>query len=79
MASIVFETGVESHPTISIDNINLIAGRIDFRWIGAGHRGDCSERFEISTAEHGELTINEMVALFTDYMIEKIEGESGGE
>lgn len=79
MASIVFETGVESHPTISIDNINLIAGRIDFRWIGAGHNGDCSEQFPISTAEHGELTINEMVALFTAYMIAKIEGESGGQ
>lgn len=79
MASIVFETGIESHPEISIDNINLAAGRIDFHWIGGGHVGDCSEEFQVSTAEHGELTVNQMVELFTAYMVQKIQGEIGGE
>jgi len=69
MASLVIDTGVATHPQISVDQLDLKNGRINFRWIGGVYAGDCSEVFPISLAEHGEMTVNEVVAAVTAYMI----------
>ena len=79
MASHIFDTGVASHPKISIDNIDLKNGAIDFKWLGAVHSGDCREPFEISLADHGALTVNQVVQMFADAMIAKLPGAPGGQ
>ena len=79
MASYVFETGVPSHPKISIDNLDLQNGAVDFKWLDSVHTGDCREYFNINLADHGDLTVNQMVGMFADAMIAKLQGAEGAE
>ena len=75
MASLIINTGVESHPQISVDTADFRNGLITFRWIGGPYAGDCAEPFPISLTDHGELTINQMVAGIAQAMIATL-GES---
>ena len=72
MASLVIDTGVESHPQISIDALDLKSGLIIFHWVGGPHGGDCAEQFELTLEDHGEMTVNEMVEAITTAMIAKL-------
>lgn len=69
MASLVIDTGVETHPQISIDSMDFAKGHIGFHWIGSQYAGDCSEEFTLTLADHGELTVNQVVDAITAQMI----------
>ena len=69
MAALVFETGVTTHPQISIKSLDLENGTVVFNWLGGPYSGDCAESFEISTETHGTMTINEVIALIVAQMI----------
>ena len=72
MASLVITTGVETHPEISIDGMDFKNGLVNFRWIGGPYSGDCSEVFVLSVADHGALTVSEVIALISSEMISRI-------
>lgn len=72
MASLVIDTGVESHPKISIDALDLKSGRIGFHWIGGPYPGDCADEFVLSVAEHGSMTVSEMITEITAAMVAKL-------
>ena len=72
MASLVIDTGIESHPQISVDQVDLKGGRITFRWIGGPYAGDCSEEFPITLEDHGDLTLNQMVQAISADMVSKL-------
>lgn len=72
MASLIINTGVPSHPQISIDEIDLQNGRLVFHWIGGPHSGACAEDFPISFEDHGALTINQVAAAIAAAMIAKL-------
>jgi len=74
MASLIINTGVESHPQIAVDTADFKNGLITFRWIGGPYGGDCAEPFVISLADHGELTLNQMVTQIAAYLIGKLNG-----
>lgn len=74
MASLIIDTGVESHPQIAVDTADFQNGLITFRWLGGPYGGDCAEPFVISMAEHGELTLNQMVEHIAAYLIGKLNG-----
>jgi len=76
MASLVIDTGVETHPQISIDALDLKNGRIGFHWIGGPYSGDCSEEFVLSVAEHGDMTVSEVIAEITTNMVAKLPAAS---
>jgi hypothetical protein len=69
MASLIIDTGVESHPQIQIDSINLKNGTVEFKWIGGPYPGDCSEVFPISVSEHGSYTVDQVVSAITAHMV----------
>lgn len=69
MASLILDTGVETHPQIAVDAADFKNDLINFRWIGGPYSGDCAEPFLISIAEHGELTINQVIAGIAQAMI----------
>jgi len=69
MASLIINTGVETHPQIAIDAVDFKNGQISFRWIGGPYSGDCAMPFSISLAEHGELTINQMTTAISAALI----------
>ncbi len=75
MASLVIDTGVESHPQISIDNLDLKGGMITFRWLGGPHQGDCAEQFALTLAEHGEMTVSQIVTAISAQMVAKLPGQ----
>lgn len=75
MASLIIPTGAETHPEIAVDSADFAGGQIIFRWIGGPYAGDCAEPFPISLAEHGELTLNQMVAAITAHMVSKLPGQ----
>lgn len=75
MSSLVIDTGVESHPQISIDSMNFQGESITFRWIGGPYAGDCSEPFTLSLAEHGDMTVQEVVDAITAEMLSKLQQE----
>jgi len=75
MAALVFETGVESHPQIKITLVDLEREEVTFQWVGGPHGGDCSESFTVSLEEHGETTVNGMVALISAEMIARLPSE----
>lgn len=72
MASLTFQTGVESHPEIAIDSIDLQRELINFRWIGGPHGGECAEVFTITLTDHGAMTINDMVAAISAEMVSRL-------
>jgi hypothetical protein len=72
MASLVIDTGVATHPQISIDTLDLRNGVIGFRWVGGVYTGDCAEPFVLSIAEHGDKTVAEVVASITAEMVSKL-------
>ena len=72
MASLIIDTGVQSHPQIAVDTADFQNGLITFRWIGGPYGGDCAEPFLISLADHGELTINEVVSQIGAYLLSKL-------
>jgi hypothetical protein len=72
MASLRFATRVESHPEIEVTGIDFANEMVNFRWIGGVYTGDCSEKFVISTAQHGMLTLNQIIAMLSAQMIEKL-------
>jgi hypothetical protein len=72
MASLIIDTGVETHPQISVDTADFRNGLITFRWIGGPYSGDCAEPFLISLADHGELTINEVVTQIGVYLLSRL-------
>ena len=69
MAALVFETGVATHPQISIKSLDLENGTVVFNWLGGPYGGDCAESFEISVTEHGAMTVSEVIALIVAQMI----------
>ena len=69
MAALVFETGVATHPQISIKSLDLENGTVVFNWLGGPYGGDCAESFEISVSEHGEMTVSDVIALIVAQMI----------
>jgi hypothetical protein len=69
MASLIVNTGVESHPQISIDAIDMKGEQITFRWIDGVYNGDCSEPFTITLADHGEMTLNAVAAAVAAHMV----------
>lgn len=75
MASLTFETGVESHPEIAIDSIDLKRELINFRWVGGPHSGECAETFTVTLADHGEMTVNQMVAAIAAEMTSRLPGQ----
>jgi hypothetical protein len=74
MASLIINTGIETHPQISVDTVDFRNGLITFRWVGGPYTGDCAEPFLISLADHGELTLNQMVTAISAAMIANING-----
>lgn len=68
MASLVIDTGVDTHPQISVDGVDFKNGLVNFRWVGAPYSGDCAEPFVISLADHGNLTLNQMVSVISAEM-----------
>jgi hypothetical protein len=75
MASLIIDTGVESHPQISVDTADFRNGLITFRWVGGPYTGDCAEPFLISLADHGELTLNQMVTAISAALVAKLNAE----
>ena len=73
MASLIVDTGVESHPQISIDGIDLKSEQITFRWLNSAYSGDCSEPFTITLADHGTMTMNELAAAVAAHMVGLLE------
>lgn len=69
MASLIIETGSNTHPTISIDAIDLASEAVTFHWIGGPYAGDCSEPFTVSLADHGTMTLNELAQAVAAHMI----------
>ena len=72
MAALVFETGVATHPQISITNLALVNGTVIFNWLGGPYGGDCAESFEISVSEHGEMTVSDVIALIVSQMVARL-------
>jgi hypothetical protein len=72
MASLIIPTGVESHPQISLDQIDLKGGNIVFHWVNGPYGGDCAEPFVLTLAEHGELTINQVAQSIASAMVAKL-------
>jgi hypothetical protein len=75
MASLIIDTGVETHPQISVDTADFRNGLITFRWVGGPYTGDCAEPFVISLADHGELTLNQMVTAISAALVAKLNAE----
>jgi hypothetical protein len=75
MASLIIDTGVETHPQISVDTADFRNGLITFRWVGGPYTGDCAEPFLISLADHGELTLNQMVTAISAALVAKLNAE----
>jgi hypothetical protein len=75
MASLIIDTGVESHPQISVDTADFRNGLITFRWVGGPYTGDCAEPFLISLADHGELTLNQMVTAISAALVANLNAE----
>ena len=73
MASLIVNTGSETHPQISIDQIDLAREQITFHWINGPYAGDCSEPFTISLAEHGTMTLNAVAQAVSAHMIGLLE------
>lgn len=69
MASLIIETGIESHPQISIDAIDLKGEQVTFRWVDGPYSGDCSEPFTVSLAEHGDMTVSELAEAVSAHMV----------
>jgi hypothetical protein len=69
MASLIVNTGVESHPQISIDAIDMKSEQITFRWLNSAYSGDCSEPFTITLADHGTMTLNAVAAAVAAHMV----------
>jgi hypothetical protein len=69
MASLKFKTGVESHPEIEVTGVDLTGEMVNFRWVGGVYAGDCSKEFVISTTEHGEMTLNQIIAMLSAQMV----------
>jgi hypothetical protein len=74
MASLKFATGVESHPEIEVTGVDFAKEMVHFRWVGGVYAGDCSQEFVISTAEHGELTLNQIIQALSAQMIATLTG-----
>ena len=74
MASLIINTGVESHPQIAVDTADFRNGLITFRWIGGPYSGDCAEPFPISLADHGGMTLNQMVTAVSAALIANLNG-----
>lgn len=72
MASLVIDTGVESHPQISIDTIDLAREQIGFKFLGGPYGGDCMEPFTITLEDHGDMTMNELAAAIAADMVAKL-------
>lgn len=72
MASLVFATGVPSHPQISIDQLDLENGRIVYRWLGGPYAGACADEFVLSIEDHGDKTVAEVVQEIIGAMIAKL-------
>lgn len=72
MASLVLDTGIPSHPQISIDSMDFARGQICFHWIEGPYSGDCVDQFALTLADHGEMTVNEVVAAISAQMISQI-------
>ena len=75
MASLIIDTGVATHPQISVDTADFRNGLITFRWIGGPYTGDCAEPFLISLDDHGDLTLNQMVSAISAALIAKLNAE----
>ena len=72
MAALVFETGVATHPQISIKSLDLENGMVVFNWVGGPYAGDCAESFVISVTEHGAMTVSEVIALIVSQMVARL-------
>ena len=72
MAALVFETGVATHPQISIKSLDLENGMVVFNWAGGPYAGDCAESFVISVTEHGAMTVSEVIALIVSQMVARL-------
>jgi len=73
MASLIINTGSETHSQISVDAADFKNGQIIFRWVGGPYSGDCAEPFVISLADHGEMTINQVVSAIAASLIASLE------
>jgi hypothetical protein len=69
MASLIIDTGVESHPQIEITGVDFEKEMVHFRWIGGVYSGDCSEPFTITLADHGALTLTQIVQGLSAQMV----------
>jgi hypothetical protein len=47
---------------------------VNFRWIGGAYTGDCSETFVLSVAEHGEMTLAQIIQALSQQMIALLAG-----
>lgn len=72
MASLIIDTGVTTHPKIEITGVDFEKELVNFRWIGGVYSGDCSESFVISIADHGALTLTQIIEALSAEMISRL-------
>jgi hypothetical protein len=74
MALLKIQTNVDSHPEIEITGMDFEKSLVNFRWIGGTYAGDCSETFVLSIAEHGEMTLTQIIEALSQQMIALLAG-----
>jgi len=69
MAALKIQTNVASHPEIEITGMDFEQSLVNFRWVDGAYAGDCSETFVLSIAEHGEMTLTQIIEALSQQMI----------
>jgi hypothetical protein len=74
MTALKIQTNIETHPEIEITGMDFEKSLVNFRWIGGTYAGDCSETFVLSVAEHGEMTLTQIIQALSQQMIALLAG-----